>query len=634
MTAADSIALPPNTTETSSQPVRHEPRLWPGLILVAIYWIAWGTVTLFFAGTFTQFLTIFWTPMLVGAGVALWWLFFSRLPWSYRLWGLAWLILGGLGAYGLADKSMKFGLLMYALPVALTATVLTLATVGRSPTLTAYLCLAAASVLSWGYYTLLRVDGITGGLTAQRSWRWTLTPEDVFLAEQRTLAATKKGDPPAEAAAGSSVELVASEADWPEFRGKLRDGHVRGVSIDGDWATNPPRELWRRRVGPGWSSFAVVGDHVYTQEQRGEKEAVVCFDLATGNEIWSHEDDARFEEVVAGAGPRATPTFHAGKIYALGGGGKLNCLDAATGKLFWSRDIAADAGVKPPIWGFASSPLIAHGIVTVFVGCDMETITKDKQTAKDSAKDKDAEQAKQRDGVFAYDAATGERRWSAGKGTHSYSSPQLFTQARSASEGSAANSDQVLIVSDYGLEAFDPETGKLLWENEWNQQGIFRCCQPHVLGDSKVLLGTGMGIGTRLLSVAAEGDGWKVTEDWTSKDLKPYFNDFVSFGGHLYGFDGDFVTCIDLASGKRKWKKRGNYGYGQLLLVGDEGLAVILSETGEATLAELSPQKLTERGKFAALSGKTWNHPVIAAGKLLVRNGEEMKCYELRPAAE
>jgi outer membrane protein assembly factor BamB len=157
---------------------------------------------------------------------------------------------------------------------------------------------------------------------------------------------------------------------------------------------------------------------------------------------------------------------------------------------------------------------------------------------------------------------------------------------------------------------------------------MFRCCQPLAIGD-QVLLSTGMGFGTRLLTVAKEGNAWKTTEQWSSLDLKPYFNDFVIREGCLYGFDADFMTCIDLATGKRKWKKRGNYGYGQVLLVGDDGLAIILGETGEATLAELSPQKLTERGKLPALTGKTWNHPIITAGKLLVRNGQEMACFEL-----
>src|SRR5262245_31025509 len=133
-TASPQVASP-----ADDRPALRPPRIWPGLVLVAIYWIAWTTVTLFFAGTFTQFLTVFWTPMVVGAGAFVWWLFFSRLPWTYRLWGLAWTILGGVAAYYLVDKSMKMGVLMYALPVALTAAVLTLATVARSAMLPSHL---------------------------------------------------------------------------------------------------------------------------------------------------------------------------------------------------------------------------------------------------------------------------------------------------------------------------------------------------------------------------------------------------------------------------------------------------------------------------------------------------------------
>src|SRR5207253_2767439 len=120
--------------------------------------------------------------------------------------------------------------------------------------------------------------------------------------------------------------------------------------------------------GPGWSSFAVVGNHVFTQEQRQDAEAVVCYDADTGAEIWVHEDNVRFSEPVAGPGPRSTPTFHEGKLYTLGAKGWLNCLDAATGKLFWTRDIVKDSEVKVPDWGFASSPLVVQGIVTVYAG--------------------------------------------------------------------------------------------------------------------------------------------------------------------------------------------------------------------------------------------------------------------------
>jgi outer membrane protein assembly factor BamB len=364
--------------------------------------------------------------------------------------------------------------------------------------------------------------------------------------------------------------------------------------------------LWRRRVGPGWGSFAVVGNRAFTQEQRGETEAVVCIDVLTGNELWSHEDKSRFEDTVSGAGPRATPTFDSGKIYSLGGSGMLNCLDAATGRTVWSRDITADVkakptdeNMKPPIWGFSSSPLVTHGIVAIFAG------------------------GKDEKSVLAYDIAGGELRWSGGKGVHSYSSPQLVK---------IGDDELVLMVSDHGLEAFEPGGGKIAFESDWSIKGMFRVLQPHVAGQGRVLISTPMNYGARLLELAKEGDDWKITEQWTSKDLKPYFNDTVQLGDYLYGFDNDILVCIDLASGKKKWKK-GRYGNGQALLVGDQGQMLVMSEEGDAVLAEVSPQGLTEHGRFKALTGKTWNHPVIAGGKLLVRNSEEMACYEIGTAA-
>jgi outer membrane protein assembly factor BamB len=546
-----------------------------------------------------------------------WWLAFSRLPFRARLFGVACVILGGVTARLLADKSMGMGLLMYGMPVVLTAAVAWLLITRGAKSAAGWAGLAAITFLCWGYYTLIRVDGINGALAAERSWRWTPSAEDRFLAEQRQRLAIAKGEAQTESAL-PAIALAATSADWPEFRGAARDGHLRGVEIANDWSSQPPQKLWGRRVGPGWSSFTVIGEHVFTQEQRGEAEAVVCLDLTTGNERWAHEDQTRFWEVVAGAGPRGTPTFHEGQIYALGGGGRLNCLDAATGKVIWSRDLAADAETKPPQWGFASSPLVTQGVVVVFAGSVPDPSKKDPSKKEEKAT-VSARKTNGKAGVLAYDLASGEPRWTAGNGTHSYSSPQVLK---------VAGSEQVLMVTDHGLEAFEPATGKLLWEHGWYLEGMFRVCQPHVLGDSQVLLGTGMGAGTRLLTIAKEGEEWKVTENWTSKDLKPYFNDFVSHDGHLYGFDNEILACVEAATGKKKWKK-GRYGHGQCLLVGERGRLVIISEMGEAVLAEISPAGLKELGKFQALTGKTWNHPVVAAGKLLVRNSEDMACYDL-----
>ena len=112
------------------------------------------------------------------------------------------------------------------------------------------------------------------------------------------------------------------------------------------------------------------------------------------------------------------------------------------------------------------------------------------------------------------------------------------------------------------------------------------------------------------------------------RSLEAHFNDFVSRDGFGYGFDDAVFTCIDLSTGKRQWKK-GRYGYGQVLLLGDQGLLIVLSEKGEAVLLEANPKRHVELGRFQALNGKTWNHPVVVGNKLLVRNSEEMACYEL-----
>jgi outer membrane protein assembly factor BamB len=600
MTAVD-IPVATVPAKPSAAPAARKPRVVMPLLVMAAYWVGWLVMTFFFPATFSQFLYLFWSPMIIAAVLLIWFVFFSGLSWLDRLWTVLWLAGGGALAVLLCDRSMAFGLIMYAMPVAMTAVVAWLASLRGAPTLTMRVGLVAVSLASWGYFTLIRVDGIDGNLSARRSWRWDET------AEQKRLAELASAAPAAQKATIPSP----SAADWTDFRGPARDGVIRGTRLDPDWEAKPPRELWRRRIGPGWSSFVTIGNIAFTQEQRGEQEAVISFDLDTGAPIWEHVDKARFWEVVAGAGPRATPTFSDGKLYTQGASGLLNCLDAATGSLLWSRDILVDANPRnaekssdepkpaPPQWGFSGSPLVTNGVVIAFAG------------------------GKGGQSVLAYDAATGEPKWNAGKGTHSYSSPQLV---------SLDGADQVLMVSDFGVESFHPQTGKLLWEHDWTIQGIFRVCQPQVLSGGRILLGTPMSGGTRLLSVARDGEDWKIAEEWTAEDFKPYFNDFVIHEGYLYGFDGSIFTCIDLETGQRQWKK-GRYGHGQVLLAADQGLMIVISESGELVLIEADSRKLVERGRLKALAGKTWNHPVIAGNKLLVRNAEEMACYELAEAA-
>ena len=372
------------------------------------------------------------------------------------------------------------------------------------------------------------------------------------------------------------------------------------MTIATDWDQNPPKEVWRRRVGPGWSSFAVVDGRLFTQEQRGDDELTVCYDAATGAELWSHKDATRFNEVVAGPGPRGTPTFDGGAVYSLGANGNLHCFDAATGAVRWSRDILADSGAKIPQWGYSGSPLVADGIVSVFAGGPAGK------------------------SVLGYKVDTGDLAWSAGEGALSYCSTQLAT---------IGGRKQLLMSTEVGLTAFEPATGEVLWEHRWPTEGVARIVQPTVLDDGDVLIGTGMGVGTRRISVGAADEKWPIKELWTTKTFRPYFNDQVVLGDHLYGFDNNLLMCVNMADGRTMWRTRG-YGSGQVLLLVDQALLLVMTETGDVALVAAKPESHTEIARFKALEGKTWNHPVVAHGKLFVRNGEEMACFELRTLPE
>ena len=581
---------------SSAPAIRAEPRvrLWPALIFVVLQWAALMLPRYFVPGSEWHFYGMMGGPTVGLLGVLAWWLFASRVPWRDCLVGLAIFVAVGVAAYPLLDESWDFmGVYFAILPAVITACVLVLLLKPFLSWRVLRVGMLAATVLTWGYFMLLRFDRLSGVFVAHYEYRWIPTNQDKLLASE----AAKK------LAAGKAIEgtfhtpLVLAPGDWPGFRGAKRDGQLTGVKIATDWNTNKPKLLWHHLVGAGWSSFAVVGKHLFTQEQLQEDELVVCYDANTGEVIWVHRDKTKFNEKVGGEGPRATPTFHDGKLYVLGATGKLNCLDAATGQQVWARDIVADSGVeKPPIWGFASSPLVVKDIVTVFAG---------------GPKGKS---------VLAYKAATGEPAWQAGEGIHSYCSMQPAT---------LCGVEQLVVATEQGLISFLP-TGEVLWKHDYTFGDLQRVVQPTILNDTDVLLGTGFSKGTKRVRITKDGNTWTPQEVWTTKAINPYFNDLVVQNGHIYGFEGDFFICVDLETGKQKWKERG-YGTGQVLLLADQNLLLVLSDEGEVALNEATPTEHKEIGRFLALpqQGRTWNHPVVANGKLFVRNGAEAACYQL-----
>jgi outer membrane protein assembly factor BamB len=568
------------------QPPHGKPlRVWPGAIAVCVQWPAWFVLPALYpeAGPCGFAIGLF-----AGFAVTLWWLLFSRASWFERFGVLAIMIVAIIATRrvvheSIAGAGMGWLLYIYAVP-ALSLALVAGAAAGRRLASGPRLAITLGAVLlACIAFTLLRTGGITGEGSSDLHWRWTRTHE------QRLLAVTPNEPshtPPIPAEWNSPPE-------WPGFRGPLRNAILHNLRIETDWSKSPPVEIWRRPIGPGWSSFAVQAGRVFTQEQRGEEETVSCYSLATGDLVWRHSDAVRFWESNAGAGPRATPALANGRVYTLGATGIVNSLDAATGTSIWSRNAADDTIKKVPHWGFAGSPIVFNDLVIVALSGQLA----------------------------AYDIANGNRRWIGpvipGGG---YSSPHLVT---------IGDTDQILLQKGGGAISVAPGSGTLLWQHSWETgAGIV---QPALVAAQDLLLvgADAMGgIGIRRVALARGSGDWTVEVRWTSRGLKPYFNDFVVHRNHAFGFDNSILACINLETGARTWKG-GRYGHGQLLLLADQDLLLVLSEEGELALIPATPERFIERARFKAIEGKTWNHPVLVGNVLLVRNGEEMAAYRL-----
>lgn len=613
-------------------------RLWPGVAIVSVLLLLRFVVPLVYPDAMIVGVL---GGMLGGVLVLAWWVGFSRAAWVERLGAVVLVAAAMIATKPLLDKSIAGGAMgmlfpILAIPILSAAFVAWAVVTRRLSDPIRRVTMAAAIVAVCAGFTLVRTGGFTGNFENDLAWRWTPTPEDRLLAradEPRPLPAAPpaatpapapgaalqpaslpadaarasepaKADAPATAAAEAPAAAVSEaakdsapattavpvtrEADWPGFRGRARDGVIQGVRLDTDWSAKPPVALWRRPVGPGWSSFAVSGALLYTQEQRGEDELVAAYDVATGEPVWRHRDKARFWESNGGAGPRGTPTLSRGRVYALGATGLLNALDAATGAVVWSRNAAADTGAKEPTWGFAGSPLVLDDQVVVAASGSL----------------------------VSYDRASGTLRWKGPTSGASYSSPQLMT---------IAGVPQILLLTANGLTSVAPADGAKLWAHEWSGYPIV---QPAQTAEGDVIIAIDESSGTRRLAAAQGAGGWTVEARWTSNGLKPYFNDFVVHQGHAFGFDGRILACIDLKDGARKWKG-GRYGAGQLVLLPDQNLLLVLSEEGELALVGATPDQFREIARVPALEGKTWNHPVLIGETLLVRNDHEMAAFRL-----
>jgi len=391
---------------------------------------------------------------------------------------------------------------------------------------------------------------------------------------------------------------VQPAAYWTDFRGPNRAGVYAETEIDTEWpATGLPR-LWKQPVGGGYASFTVGEGRAYTIEQRRDKEAVTAYDLQTGRELWAFSYPALFDEVLGGAGPRATPVYHDGLIYALGANGDLHCLSARSGTVKWSKNILADNEAKNIHWAMSGSPLVVDEKVIVTPGG-----TNGKS-------------------LVAYDRLTGQPVWRALNDRAAYTSPIVAT---------LAGERQIVWISGERALGASIEDGKLLWEFPFPAQMDMNCSQPVVVDDGHVLLSSAQGPGAALIEITKTGDAFAAHPVWQNNRLKNKFNSSVLYQGYVYGFDEAILACVDAKTGELKWKG-GRYGYGQLLLAG--GYLIVTTEEGDVVLVRATPEGHQEMARFSAVQGRTWNIPAIDNGLLLVRNTSEMACFRLGKPAQ
>lgn len=461
-------------------------------------------------------------------------------------------------------------------------------------------CVAGVLVFSLvAAIACLRIEQVSGDLVPQFAFRW--QPH----ADQRL------AKPVADIAA---VDLqTTTPGDFPQFLGPRRDARLTGLRLRRDWQASPPRLVWRREIGAGWSTLAAVNGFAVTLEQRGNDELVTCYEVATGKPRWFHAVPGRHQTLPGGAGPRSTPTIDQGRVYALGATGILRCLDGATGRPIWTDDLLARIGVTPEedmsviAWGRASSPLIVDDLVVVPLG---------------------GRATPPRISLIAFNKVTGRMAWMGGDCQASYSSPVLTT---------LAGRRQILVVNQDFVSSHDPATGHTLWKHPWpgSSSSNANVSQAVPVPNDRVLLSKGYGGGAKLLQIShTDSDEWKVAEVWANRRvLHTKFCNVVLHGEHIYGLSDGILECVELASGRRVWTsgrrvwKEGGYGQGQVL--GVEDLLLVQAESGEVALVEATPSGHLELGRFTALDGKTWNNPSLYGRYLLVRNAEQAACYEL-----
>ena len=492
--------------------------------------------------------------------------------------------------------------------------------------------LIPALALIGGFLASIRNIDLDGNIGLTFEFKWQPTQAERIAAHQAKLAAdaAKNSDPVAKPGIDDATLVPAlTPEDMPAYRGINRDGVVIGPEIRTAWET-APKPLWQQPCGGGYASMAIMGDLLVTIEQRDNNETVLCYQASTGREIWKYEYPALFWEGMGGPGPRSTPTIDGDLVFVQGAMGELVCLELATGKPRWKKNLLELFKVPNATWGMTCSPLVIENRVIANAG------------------------GRRGDGLVAFDRLTGDVLWAgAGLSLPLADLPDAATAplpADDAGHAKVAESEQnrpgycsptlvtihgvrqILNFDGTGVRGCAVETGKSLWFYPHENGPAVNAGQPILFDDGRVFISCSYTIGCAMIQVTHTGEKWSATKLWANTNMRCKMSSPILFEGYLYGLDEGYLTCLDPKTGDRSWKRsrEGAYQHGQLMLT--NGIIVALAEDGRCVFVKPNPQKLEELGEFAALSSdyKTWNPPALVRGKLYVRNHHDMACYDLK----
>ena len=393
---------------------------------------------------------------------------------------------------------------------------------------------------------------------------------------------------------------TASRADdvpnWPQWRGPDRSGVSRDKGLLKKWPEGGPRQVWKKTdIGKGFSSVSLGDGRLYTIGTRGDYEYVIALSLTNGEELWAKSIGKAYKNSY-GDGPRSTPTVDQDRLYALGANGDLACMYVKSGDTSWTMNILKEFGASNIKWGISESPLIDDVRVVVMPG------------AKDAT-------------LVALNKIDGSVVWKS-KG---------LSDAASYASGILANVGgvkQAIYLTDAAAVGVKSDDGTLLWRNTRPANNVANCTTP-IYRDGLAFICSAYDTGGVLLRLTSKGGKTHADEVYFTRDMMNHHGGAVLVGDYLYGFSNNTLTCLEFHTGKVRWK---DHSVGKGSITAADGMLYCLSETGIMGLVHASPDRYQEASRFSfkVKGGHSWAHPVVTGGRLYIRNGDEVTCYDVR----